>query len=131
MLSYSSDTLDQDFANAKSHLGGDFLSYYDNFAQTIVAPAAKQKSLKTTARVVTAAVSELHRNSAVVLVFVNQTTTSKENPEPALAASSVLVDMTRLDGKWLITKFIPVRSTAVVVSVPARRSHRRTNRRTS
>jgi Mce-associated membrane protein len=107
MLSYSSDTLDQDFAGAKSHLGGDFLSYYDNFTQTIIAPAAKQKSLKTTARVVTAAVSELHGNSAVVLLFVNQTTTSRENPKPAVATSSVLVNMTRVDGKWLITKFNP------------------------
>lgn len=107
MLSYSSDTLDQDFASARSHLGGDFLSYYDNFTQTIIAPAAKQKSLKTTARVVTAGVSELRGNSAVVLLFVNQTTTSRENPKPALATSSVLVDMTRLDGKWLITKFSP------------------------
>jgi Mce-associated membrane protein len=107
MLSYSSDTLDQDFASAKSHLGGDFLSYYDNFTQTIIAPAAKQKSLKTTARVVTAAVSELRGNSAVVLLFVNQTTTSRENPKPSVATSSVLVNMTRVDGKWLITKFSP------------------------
>jgi Mce-associated membrane protein len=107
MLSYSSDTLDQDFASAKSHLGGDFLSYYDNFTQTIIAPAAKQKSLKTTARVVTAAVSELRGNSAVVLLFVNQTTISRENPKPSVATSSVLVNMTRVDGKWLITKFSP------------------------
>jgi Mce-associated membrane protein len=107
MLSYAPDTLDQDFASAKSHLGGDFLSYYDNFTQQIIAPAAKQKSLKTTARVVTAAVSELHGDSAVVLLFVNQTTTSMENPKPAIATSSVLVTMTRVDGKWLITKFNP------------------------
>lgn len=107
MLSYSADTLDQDFASAKSHLGGDFLSYYDNFTQTIIAPAAKQKSMKTTARIVSAAVSELHGDSAVVLLFVNQTTTSRENPKPAVASSSVLVNMTRVDGKWLITKFSP------------------------
>lgn len=60
LLSYSPDTLDQDFATARSHLAGDFLSYYDQFTQQIVAPAAKQKSLKTTAKVVRAAVSELH-----------------------------------------------------------------------
>lgn len=46
LLSYSPDTLDQDFATARSHLAGDFLSYYDQFTQQIVAPAAKQKSLK-------------------------------------------------------------------------------------
>ncbi|AFE12633.1 hypothetical protein MRGA423_08530 [Mycobacterium tuberculosis RGTB423] len=37
LLSYSPDTLDQDFATARSHLAGDFLSYYDQFTQQIVA----------------------------------------------------------------------------------------------
>jgi Mce-associated membrane protein len=108
LLSYSPESLDKDFANAKSHLSGDFLSYYNQFTEQIVAPAAKQKSLKTTARVIGAAMSELHPNSAVVLVFVDQSTTSKERPDPALAASSVLVSMTRVNGNWLITKFDPV-----------------------
>jgi Mce-associated membrane protein len=108
LLSYSPESLDKDFAAAKSHLSGDFLSYYNQFTEQIVAPAAKQKSVKTTAHVVGAAVSELHPDSAVVLVFVDQSTTSKERPDPAMAASSVLVSMTRVNGNWLITKFEPV-----------------------
>jgi Mce-associated membrane protein len=108
LLSYSPESLDKDFATAKSHLTGDFLSYYNQFTEQIVAPAAKQKSLKTTAHVVGAALSELHPNSAAVLVFVDQSTTSKDRPDPSMAASSVLVSMTRVDGNWLITKFEPV-----------------------
>ncbi|WP_438861543.1 hypothetical protein [Mycobacterium paragordonae] len=108
LLSYSPDTLDKDFAAARSHLTGDFLSYYDQFTQQIVAPAAKQKSLKTSAHVMRAAVQELHPDSAVVLVFVDQSTTSKDNPEPSMAASSALVNLALVDGKWLITKFTPV-----------------------
>ncbi|MFW3114200.1 hypothetical protein MHAE_10583 [Mycobacterium haemophilum DSM 44634] len=108
LLSYSPDTLDKDFAAARSHLSGDFLSYYNQFTQQIVAPAAKQKSLKTTAHVMRAAVSELRPNSAVVLVFVDQSTTSKDSPDPSMAASSVLVSLTRVGGNWLITKFEPV-----------------------
>ncbi|ORW72965.1 hypothetical protein [Mycobacterium saskatchewanense] len=108
LLSYSSDTLDQDFANAKSHLAGDFLNYYNDFTQQIVAPAAKQRSLRTTAKVTGAAVTELHPDSAIVLIFVDQSTTTKDSPQPAVALSSVLVHMTRVDGKWLITKFNPV-----------------------
>jgi Mce-associated membrane protein len=108
LLSYAPDTLDRDFATAKSHLGGNFLSTYDQFTQQIVAPAAKQKSLKTTAHVMRAAVAELQPDSAVVLVFVDQSTTSKDSPDPAMAASSVLVTLTKADGKWLITKFDPV-----------------------
>jgi len=108
LLSYSPDSLDKDFAAAKSHLSGDFLSYYNQFTEQIVAPAAKEKSLQTNARVVGAAVSELRPDSAVVLVLVDQSTTSKDNPDPAMSSSSVLVSLTKVNGKWLITKFDPV-----------------------
>jgi Mce-associated membrane protein len=108
VLSYSPDTLDRDFSSAKSHLTGDFLSYYDQFTTQIVAPAAKQKSLKTTAVVLRAALSEFHPDSAVVLLFVNQSTQSKDRPEPTLSNSSVLVTMKKADGKWLISSFNPL-----------------------
>jgi Mce-associated membrane protein len=58
--------------------------------------------------VIGAAVSELHPNSAVVLVYVDQSTTSKDRPDPSESASSVLVSLTRVNGNWLITKFEPV-----------------------
>jgi Mce-associated membrane protein len=108
LLSYSFDSLDKDFAEAKSHLGGDFLSYYEQFSQQSLAPVARQKSMKTTAKVTGAAVSELHPDSAVVLVLVDQVTTIKDSPLPTVAVSSVLVHMTRIKNKWLITKFNPV-----------------------
>jgi Mce-associated membrane protein len=108
LLSYKPDTLNQDFAAAKSHLTGDFLNYYDQFTKQVVTPAAQSKAVATTAQVVGAAASELHPNSAVVLVFVNQVTTSKERPDPAMASSSVLVSLTKVHGDWLITKFDPV-----------------------
>jgi len=108
LLSYKPDTLNQDFAAAKSHLTGDFLNYYDQFTKEIVTPAAKEKALTTTAQVVGAAATELQPNSAVVLLFVNQATASKERPDPAMASSSVLVSLTKVHGTWLITKFQPV-----------------------
>jgi Mce-associated membrane protein len=108
LLSYSPESLDKDFAAAKSHLTGDFLSYYTQFTEQIVTPAAKQKSVKTTASVVRAAVSELHPDSAVVLVFINQTTTSKENPDGSFAASAVKVGLKKINDTWLISAFDPV-----------------------
>jgi Mce-associated membrane protein len=108
LLSYSPESLDKDFATAKSHLTGDFLSYYTQFTQQIVAPAAKQKAVKTSAAVVRAAVAELRPNSAMVLVFINQNTTSKENPDGAFAASAVKVGLTKVNDAWLISSFDPV-----------------------
>jgi Mce-associated membrane protein len=108
LLTYAPDTLDKDLASAKSHLTGEFLKYYSQFTDQIVAPAARQKGVKTEATVARAAVSEMHPDKAVVLVFVNQVTTSKDRPDPALATSSVMVTLTRSDGRWLISEFNPV-----------------------
>jgi Mce-associated membrane protein len=108
VLSYSYTALDRDFAKAKSHLTGGFLDYYSKFTEQFVGPVAQKGELTTTAKVIRAAVSELHPGSAVVLVFVDQTTASKQKPEPVKTASSVLVTLTKINGSWLIAKFDPV-----------------------
>jgi Mce-associated membrane protein len=108
LLSYTPDTLDQDFAKAKSLLTGDFLNYYTQFTQEIVTPAAKQKSVKTSAAVVRSALSRLEPTSAEVLLFINQSTVSKENPDGSFTASSVKVEMTKVGDDWLISSFDPV-----------------------
>jgi Mce-associated membrane protein len=108
LLSYSPESFERDFATAKEHLTGDFLSYYTNFTEQIVTPAVKQKQVKTSAAVVRSAVEKLEPDKAVVLVFVNQVTTSKENPDGAFQASSVKVGLEKIDGRWLISEFTPV-----------------------
>jgi Mce-associated membrane protein len=108
VVSYSPDNLDRDFAKAKSHLTGDFLAYYSKFTEQLVAPMAQQKHITQTAKVVRAAVLELHPDSAVVLVFLNQTATNKDKPEPLITPSSVRVTLTKVSGSWLISKLDPL-----------------------
>jgi Mce-associated membrane protein len=108
LLSYAPETMDKDFAAAKTHLTGDFLNYYSQFTHDIVTPAVQQKSVKTSATIVQSAVSDLKPDSAVVLVFLNQTTTSKENPDGSFTASSVKVGLTKVNDAWLISSFDPV-----------------------
>jgi Mce-associated membrane protein len=107
VLSYSYDHLNRDFNNAKSHLTGDFLAYYSKFTDDVVAPTAQQGQLTTSAKVIRAAISELHPDSAVVLVFVDQTTGSVQKKDPEKTRSSVLVTLTKVNGSWLIAKFDP------------------------
>lgn len=107
-LSYSPENLDKDLATAKSHLTGQFLDYYSDFTAKVVTPAAKQKGVKTEANVARAAVSQMWPDKADVLVFVNQVTTSKDRPTPALATSTVMVTMVRSGDHWLISEFNPV-----------------------
>lgn len=105
LLSYSPETLDRDFTNAKSRLTENYLAYYQRFADQIVGPSAQRGQVTTTATVVKAAVSEMHPNSAVVLLFIRQKTASKEKPQPVLTSSSLRVEMTKVNGSWLIEKF--------------------------
>lgn len=107
LLSYSPDSLSRDLANAKSRITDDLEDYYKQFTEQIMAPAA-QRGLTTKIRVVKAAVSELHPNSAVVLVFIDQKTASKDKPQPVKTGSSVRVTLTKVKGSWLIAKFDPV-----------------------
>lgn len=108
LLSYAPDTLEHDLVTAKTHLTGDFLAYYDKFTRQIVTPAAKEHHVQTTAVVARAALSELRPTSAVVLTFIDQSTMSKDKPEPIVAASAVRVGLTKIDGRWLISSFDPV-----------------------
>jgi Mce-associated membrane protein len=107
-LTYSADSLDHDFATAKSYLTGEFLAYYNKFTQQFVAPMAQQKHITQKAVMVRAAVSDLHPDSAVVLVYLNQTTTSKDKPEPLVTPSSIRVTLTKVEGSWLISKLEPL-----------------------
>jgi len=108
VLSYSPENLDQSLATAKSHLTGGFLDEYSTFTDEVVRPAVIQRGVKTEANVARAAVSQMDPGRAQVLIFVNQVTTSKERPSPALATSSVMVTMVENGGRWLISEFKPI-----------------------
>ncbi len=108
MLSYAPPTMDKDFAAAKSHLTGDFVKFYTDFTNNVVTRAVKEKDVKTQAKVVRAAISDLSPESALVLAFINQTTVSKDNPDGTFAQSSVKISMKKVDGAWLIAAFDPV-----------------------
>lgn len=108
LLSYTPDQLESDLAAAKSHLTGDFLAYYSKFVDEVVEPAARERAIHTTASVARAAVAELHPDSARVLVFLNQTTTTTTAPDPVQVASIVNVSLSKVDAAWLISAFDPI-----------------------
>ncbi|MBD0021712.1 hypothetical protein GII33_04350 [Gordonia pseudamarae] len=108
LLSYAPQTLDSDLAKGRAHLTGQFLQYYREFTDRVVKPKVQESQITTRALVSRAAVDRLSADSATVLVFLNQSTTSKEKPEAELTSSSVRIGMQREGGKWLISAFDPV-----------------------
>lgn len=108
VLTYAPKTIEQDFAAAESHLTGDFLAHYTDFTQKVVIPAVKEKEVQTVAAVVRKGVVSLHPSTAEVLIYLNQTTISKANPDGSFSMSSVKVGLEKHDGRWLISSFDPV-----------------------
>jgi Mce-associated membrane protein len=108
LLSYSSDSLDRDLAEAKTHLTGDFLTYYTKFTAEVVTPAVREKHLTQKAVVVRAAASQLRPESAIVLAYVNETVTGADKKNPLTTPSVVRVTLEKVGGTWLISKLDPV-----------------------
>jgi Mce-associated membrane protein len=107
ILSYGPDTGEQDLGAARGRLTGDFLDAYTKLTHDVVIPGAKQKAVTAKATVPSAASVTASNDRAVVIVFVDQTTTIGAGP-PSDSASSVRVTLDKRDGRWLISAFDPV-----------------------
>jgi Mce-associated membrane protein len=107
ILSYRPDTVDRDLKSAADRLNGGFRQEYTQLVSDVVTPGAKQQHISAAATVPVAASVSATQNHAVVLVFVNQTTTIG-NDAPTQTTSSVRVILDKVDGRWLISQFDPV-----------------------
>ena len=107
ILSYKPETVDQDLKAAADRLTAGFRQQYTQLVNDVVAPGAKQQHIAAVATVPAAASVSATGKQAVVLVFVDQTTTIGNDP-PTQSTSSVRVTLDRIDGRWLISQFDPV-----------------------
>jgi Mce-associated membrane protein len=107
ILSYKPETVDRDLKAAADRLTGSFRQQYTQLVSDVVAPGAKQQHISAVATVPAAASVSATGNHAVVLVFVDQTTTIG-NDAPTQSTSSVRVTLDNVDGRWLISQFDPV-----------------------
>lgn len=107
ILSYKPETVDRDLKAAAERLTAGFRQQYTQLVNDVVAPGAKQQHITAVATVPAAASVSATGKHAVVLVFVDQTTTIG-NDAPTQSTSSVRVTLDRVDGRWLISQFDPV-----------------------
>jgi Mce-associated membrane protein len=107
LLSYQPDTVDKDLVAVRDRLTGAFRDSFTSLTNDVVIPGSKEQRIFSTATVPTAASVSAMGDHAVVLVFINQTTTVADGP-PTATASSVKVTLDKVDGRWLISDFTPV-----------------------
>jgi Mce-associated membrane protein len=107
LLSYKPETVEKDLEAARGRMTGQFLDSYTSLTHDVVIPGAKQKQISAIASVPAAASVRATQNHAVVLLFVNQSVTIKQDA-PTSTASTVRVTLDKIGGRWLISQFDPV-----------------------
>ena len=104
ILSYDHRTLDADFAAAEKALTGSFKEQYTRTIDTVVRPSAEQYKVVVEAEVVAASVIRASADRVVVLLYVNQTTTSTRLEGPKVDLNRVRMTLAEVDGNWLVSK---------------------------
>lgn len=108
LLSYEPDTVDSALSDASDALTGEFKDQFGELSTTVIAPTSKDKGVTTEATVVESSIVDVDVDSATLLMFVNQTTTTTADPAPALAGSRVVVALVETDQGWKISDLHPV-----------------------
>lgn len=103
LLSYRYATLEEDLDTALDQTAGDFTDEYGDLIDDVVRSAATDRRIITEANVNAAGVVSIEGDDeVVVLVFLTQSTTSRNTPDPAISGSRVEVTMRRVGSDWLI-----------------------------
>ncbi|MFF3325330.1 hypothetical protein [Streptomyces sp. NPDC002889] len=111
VLSYDYRRLERDFAAARGHLTGSFRDEYGRTTKAVVAPTAAKYHGVVKATVVkppaggapAASVVSASADKAVVLLFVNQVTTSTQVTGPRVDLNRVRMTMTRTSDGWKVS----------------------------
>ena len=103
ILAYDAATLDQDRSAATALMTDSFAELYTDTFDDVVAPAAEQSNASVTAEVLASSITAMSEDSVVLLLFVDQATTSDSNQRPQLALNRVTLEMVDSGaGAWLV-----------------------------
>jgi Mce-associated membrane protein len=106
ILSYDYRHLSKDFAAARKVLTGSFANDYTATTSKMVRPGAQQYHVVVRAEVAAVSVVSASVNQVVVLLFVNQTTTSTRLDGPRVDLNRVRLTLVKVDGHWLVSKVV-------------------------
>jgi Mce-associated membrane protein len=107
LLTYSAATITTDIDRARQDTAGAFAQYYAPFAQQTIAPAVQQAGTSSVAAVTRAAAVSVTADTVVVIVFIDQKTSSRAQPQARSTSSTAQVTMTDVAGQWLISALTP------------------------
>lgn len=108
MFSYEYQTVEQELPKAADGLAPDFKADYLELIDKAIVPGAKEKELTVEATTQAGGVVSADRAHAVVLLFLNQVTTSKESPQGTTTGSRVRVALDKSGDQWLVASVTPI-----------------------
>ncbi|WP_040818034.1 h domain protein [Nocardia jiangxiensis] len=108
MFTYDFNNVDTQLPKAAEALTPSFKSDYLKLIDQAIAPGAKQKQLTVQATTQAAGVVSADRSHAVVLLYLNQVTTSKDSPQGTVTPSRVRVSLENDGGHWLVGQVTPI-----------------------
>jgi Mce-associated membrane protein len=104
LFSYDHTRLKEDFQAGLATTTGEFREEYDRTTRDVVTPVATEYDAVVAAEVVESGVVSAERDEVVVLVYVNQTTTSTRVEGPRIDQSRVRMALRPVDGEWRVAE---------------------------
>ncbi|WP_410874321.1 h domain protein [Nocardia sp. A7] len=108
MFTYEPATVDTELPRAADNLTEQFRTEYLKLIEQAIAPGAKEKQLTVKATTQAEGVVSADPEHAVVLLYLNQLTTSKDSPQGTTSGSRVRVTLDKADNRWLVSQVTPV-----------------------
>lgn len=108
MFSYEPGTVETELPKAADALTPGFREDYLELINQAIVPGAKEKQLTVKATMQAGGVVSADTGHAVVLLYLNQLTTSKDAPEGQTTGTRVRVSLDKSDDRWLVAQVTPV-----------------------
>ncbi|OLP01518.1 hypothetical protein BVU76_14830 [Mycolicibacterium porcinum] len=106
MLSYETETVDQQLNAARDRMTGEFLGTYTAMINEVI-PAAHAQQIAAVAEVLRAGVVSAKPDSAELVLFVNQSV-QVGNTMPKKTASVARATLVKEGDQWMLSKYEPV-----------------------
>lgn len=100
LTSIDSGSIDQNFRQVLDGATGEFKNTYSQSSAQLKALLVQNKA-KSSGTVVNWAVKSATTDRVVVLLFVDQTVTNTQSPDPRVDRSRITMTMQKVDGRWL------------------------------
>ncbi len=102
LATYSYQNLDNNMSMVRAHSAGEFSGQYQQVASNLKDLILKYQS-NSSAKIIQAGLVNGNRDTAEVIVFLDQTVTNTNSPQPRVDRNRMQLSLIRQDGEWKLS----------------------------